>query len=196
MADNGFANDLTGAHDFALQNRKILEGTFHAEIASRHHDGISLVDDGVNVLHGVLILDFSNDLRWTRMVGHQFLQQRHISGRTHEGEREVINVQLQTHSDIGAVFFSECWEINFRSGKIDVAAVSKFAAHLHFAFGYSLGKAQYAHPNEAAVDEDDRALFDVIEKIWIINAHTTLTFGAGIHGKIESITFFQLHGRR
>ncbi len=71
MAINKDNDDRSGTHHVArldhhlLRQEDLLSGDFHAQVTTRHHDGIALFQDVLEVLQALLILHLADDLDGT-----------------------------------------------------------------------------------------------------------------------------------
>ena len=50
-------------HDVALDEWQVLDGALAAEITTGDHDAAAGLDEGVDVVDGLLVFDFGNDAR-------------------------------------------------------------------------------------------------------------------------------------
>eukprot|EP00964_Phaeocystis_antarctica_P070031 scaffold42609_cov58-Phaeocystis_antarctica.AAC.1 len=92
-----------------------LQRHLDAQVATRHHDGVALVEDLVPVVEGLLALDLGDDQR-DRMLGAELLADHlgrvvadlaHALGRAHEAGGDIVHVVPQPVGEVDALARTE-----------------------------------------------------------------------------------------
>ena len=78
--------------DVLLEVRQVFDRELDAQVTPRHHDGVGLRDDGVDVLHGHPGLDLGDEQRAGGRSRHS--QGSDIIGPSHEGSAEEVHSDL------------------------------------------------------------------------------------------------------
>src|ERR1035438_7224403 len=123
----------TGFDDAALDDGQFLVWNFDAEIAARHHDTVGLLDDFLEVLHGLLVFNFGDD-KWARFAFlKKLLQLKQIAGFANEGKRDKIHADFEAEHHVPDVLGREGRQADLDAGQINVAPAAEFSLCENFA---------------------------------------------------------------
>ena len=98
---------MAALDDAALQDGEFFEFDLRAKVAAGDHDDIRLVDDGVDVADGFLVLDLGDDLRFAFEGFHGFPQFAHVSGVADKRAGDVVGAAADGEREILVIFFRE-----------------------------------------------------------------------------------------
>ena len=110
----------------ALANHLLLEyghagrRDFYAQIAARDHDSVCGLNDGVDVVHALLILDFGDNLHpFAAVLAENFPDSLHVRRLTHERRRDKVEVVLNAEDDVRYVLFCQRGETDMHARDVD-----------------------------------------------------------------------------
>ena len=195
--DDGFADLEGGLEDAALDDGEFLHRTFDAEIAAGDHDGVGLLDDLVDKLHGALILDLGDDLGLAVVPLQDLAQGNDIGGFAAEGEGDEVDARLGSNGDVGQILLGERRKVHLHAGQIDVAAGAEFAGCEDLAADAAVLFGKHLQVNDAVINKDDIALRDVVDEAIIIDVHRVeLLTADAAHRELHDVAHLEveLHG--
>lgn len=157
--------------DLALDDWQVFDGALAAEVAARDHDAAAGFHESVDVGDGLLVFDFGDDACLAAFLFEQELQVLEVPRLACEAQREVVHAQLDAEIEIGVVFLRQGWQAHRHAGEIDVSA----GLHLSFdqngaddALGGDSGDLDL---DQAAIDHDDVAHFEVAAELGVVDGH-------------------------
>ena len=112
-----------------------LQRHLDAQVATRHHDGVALVEDLVPVVEGLLALDLGDDQR-DRVLGAELLADHlgrvvadlaHALGRAHEAGGDIVHVVPQPVSEVRSVLGRHGRQVDDAAWQVDALARTELA---------------------------------------------------------------------
>jgi hypothetical protein len=110
-------------------NRCIAD--FHAQIATRHHDGIGGIDDLSQHRDRFRTFDLGQQHRFTARCMHQCTSQLHIIRTTWERHGQIVRLDQRSRLDVFFVFVGQGRRSQSAALAIDALVVGQHAATHH-----------------------------------------------------------------
>ena len=105
--DHRNAQAVALADELLLQQRHLLGGHLHTQIAAGHHHPVAQGQDRVDLIDRFKLLDLGHHRGVVAVGGNQSLDLLHVGGIAHKAERHPIHVLFEAEGEIGAVFIGE-----------------------------------------------------------------------------------------
>jgi hypothetical protein len=112
-----------------------LQRHLDAQVTTRHHDGVALVEDLVPVVEGLLALDLGDNQR-DRVVGAELLADHlgrvvpdlaHALGRAHEARGDIVHVVPQPIGEVLPVLGRHRGQVDDTARQVDALARTELA---------------------------------------------------------------------
>ena len=114
-------------HHF-LSQKDFFRRDFHAQIATRHHNGVGSLEDLFVVLHALLVLNLADNLDSLALFAKNFSNLVDIRSLADKGGGNKINVIGNTPvDDIIDILFRQCWQVHHHSWQVHVFALANGA---------------------------------------------------------------------
>ena len=89
------------------------------QVATRHHDTVGHVENLVDVVHTLLVLDFSNDTDVASGVVEQTAHFEHVLAAAHKRMSDKSDVSVNGKADIRLVPFRQGGEVDTHARHVD-----------------------------------------------------------------------------
>src|SRR6516225_657287 len=126
--DYGAAEFTRSRDDVLLHHRHLLRIHFHTKVAAGHHYAIRDGEDLLEVLDGLRLFEFYDYRRVFPGAAHQFFSEVHVFGTPYEAGSNVVCTMCQGKTQVQAVFFRECRNMQLHSGQVDSLVFPEDAA--------------------------------------------------------------------
>ena len=94
----------SATNDVLLNRRHLLRRHFHAEIATRNHDGVGSLQNRVEMLDGLWLFQLGNDPAFAAESSNAVANQAHIFSGTHKRDSDGIHARLESKLKSSASF--------------------------------------------------------------------------------------------
>ena len=158
----------------SLYARNLLLCDFYTEVATSHHHAVSRVKYLVDIVHAVLVLDFSDYLDWAVVLVEQLLYLEHVLLRPYERVRDEVHVVLHSQLDEVSVLVGERWQIDSHAWHVHALAAAKLAVVQHLAYQALLVLLYHLEVYLAVVEENVVAQRKVLHNVLVRHCHALL----------------------
>ena len=159
------------ADQFLLQQRHLLGGHLHPQVAAGHHHPIAEMQDVIDLIDGFKFFNFCHHRRGMAMAGNQLLDLQHVGGVAHKAERHPVHPLLQPEGQIGAVLVGEGPDRELHIGEVHPLVVGEHPAHGHPAVEVLLGLINplHNHLHPAVIQQDAAARQHLVGELVVGN---------------------------
>ena len=151
-----------------LNDRYLVGGDLHPQVAPGHHGPIGDREDLVKIVHTLPVFDLGND---TDVLTAPLIQLRsdiqHILSPADKGGRDKVKVMLGGKAQVGAVLFGKGRQLDLGVGNVDGLIVGKGTTRDHQAVDLLSLNRLYPQLHQAVVNKDAGAGGDLVVQVLI-----------------------------
>ncbi|BBG30680.1 cation transport ATPase [Zymobacter palmae] len=178
---------------------------FNTQVTTSNHDSVRCFDDAVEDFvgrNGFSTFYFSNEtdgfadvaLEVVGVLVQQLASVFHVSSRTREGDRDVVDAQFDGRLHVDLVFLGQCRSGQTAALLVDPFVVGQLAANQDFAVYFRCSHASDFEDQAAVVQQQYVAFEQVFCQIFVVTADLMLvTIGTTqVHVDDERLTNFKV----
>ncbi len=183
-------------NNVALDDGEVFNGAFATEVAAGDHDATGGFDDGIDVIEGLLVFDFSDDAGFAAFLFEEELQVLDVAGFASEREGDEVDAEFDAEIEVEVVFGGERGESDGDTWEVDVAAGAHFALGGHLTEDTAVTDREDFHLDKAAIDVDDIAGLEVHAKVGVVhvNGVGNVRWEIGFGAEFDVVSHVQLPG--
>jgi hypothetical protein len=121
--DDGNATRVRRLDNALLDQRRLLQRQFDAQVATRHHHAVRRRQYLVQPLDGLWLLQLGDDGNWLRalesLLGDEPLRLLDILWLAHEAQRDVVHTLPHTEGEVVAIFRRERGRADRHAQQVD-----------------------------------------------------------------------------
>ncbi len=102
-----------------LNGRNLLGRNFHAEIATRHHNGIGGLENTVEMVDSLRLFELGYHPGVIAKRRDPGLDVTHVVGGLHEGDGNDVCPRLEREFEIDFVLLGQCGDLDHNTGEVD-----------------------------------------------------------------------------
>ena len=118
-ADDGLAGDVALGDHHLLRDEDLAGGDLDAQISTRDHDTVGLLENLVEVVNTLLVLNLGDDLDIFAFLAEDFADVHEYPAAADEGGEDHVHIVLHTESEIGLVLLRRAGEVDVGLGQVD-----------------------------------------------------------------------------
>jgi hypothetical protein len=179
--DDGLAGNVALGDHHLLGDEDLGGRDLDTEITTGNHDTVSLLENGVEVVHTLLVLDLGNDLDVLAILTEDLADGEDVLRATDERGEDHVDLVLDTETEIGLVLLGESGKVNVGLGKVDtllggdLAVVDGLAAD-----GLVVNDIEDLEGEDTVVNVDCAALLDDLGDVLVVDVHVLGVGGGGV----------------
>ena len=180
-ANDGLAGNVALGDHHLLGDEDLRGRDLDTEVTTGNHDTVSLLEDGVEVVHTLLVLDLGNDLDVLAILAEDLADGEDVLRAADERGEDHVDLVLDTKAEIGLVLLRESGKVDVGLGKVDtllggdLAVVDSLAAD-----GLVVNDLEDLEGEDTVVDVDCAALLDDLGDVLVVDVHVLGVAGGGV----------------
>jgi hypothetical protein len=179
--NDGLAGNVALCDHHLLGDEDLGGRDLDTEVTTGNHDTVSLLKNGVEVVHTLLVLNLGNDLDVLAILAENLADGENVLRATDERGEDHVDLVLDTETEIGLVLLGKSGKVNVGLGKVDtllggdLAVVDSPAAD-----GLLINDLEDLESEDTVVDVDCAAGLDDLGDVLVVDVHVLGVGGGGV----------------
>lgn len=189
----GFASQVALLDHVFLNQRHVFRRQVYAQISAGNHQAVGYAQDGVQVLHSLVIFDLGDDLDVVGLVlVEDMFDLENIFGFADEGLGDDVDVLLNAELDVPDVLLGYAGKAGFDAGNVDALALLQLAAVLDEAVDLGAFGLYDLQTDQTVIDQDDATGLHILGKLLVGDLDAVLGAEHFLGGQNHGFTRYQL----
>jgi hypothetical protein len=179
--NDGLAGDVALGDHHLLGDEDLGGRDLDTEVTTGNHDTVSLLKNGVEVVHTLLVLNLGNNLDVLAILTEDLANGEDVLRATDERGEDHVDLVLDTETEIGLVLLGESRKVNIGLGKVDTLLGGDLAiVDSPAADGLLVDDVEDLEGEDTVVNVDCAALLNDLGDVLVVDVHVLGVGGSGV----------------